>query len=163
MHFLGTHKHLVDQSGPMGLRSVPYNKKWSLDMSADCTQEGNHPRGRDVLSCMKGKVKSYPLAVGRNRQRRNDRHFAMPPAHLVQDRCFAARRPSTLDQRGQHEAAFVYEDDGGIQCAGFFLMRGQVAFIQWRIAFSSRSRASRSGFCGDQPIARKSRGRYLWL
>jgi hypothetical protein len=31
--------------------------------------------------------------------------------------------------------------------------------IQCRMAFSSRSRARRSGFCGVQPIERRSRGR----
>lgn len=160
MHFLGARKHQVDQAGPMGLGAIPHNKNAPLDMLAESTQKRNDTRGGNILARMEREVKSYPFKARRNRQRGNGRHFAMPPAYLVQDRGFTPWRPGTPYKRSQQEAAFVYKDDGGVQRPGFFLMRGQSAFIQWRIAFSSLSRASRSGFCGDQPIARKSRGRY---
>lgn len=161
MELLGTHKHPVDLTSPVGLGAVPYNKNGSLDVFAKQSQEGGHPRGSNVFPGMEGKVKSYPLSAGRDRKGGDCGHLAMPSAYLVQDRGLAPWRPGAPDQWGQQETAFVYEGDSGIQGPGFFLRAGQVAFIQFRMAFSSRSRASLSGFCGDHPIERSSRGRYL--
>ena len=64
--------------------------------------------------------------------------------------------PGSADQRRQQEAALVDKDDVGLQSAGFFKMSGHSTRTQRRMAFSSRSRARRSGFCGLHPMECRS-------
>lgn len=160
MDLAAAREHVIHQVCFMCHRPVPNNNQRLLNLPAEGTQKRGHPRSGDVFTGMEGKVKSYPLTPRRNRNSSDGGNLAMAPAYLVQDGRFAAWSPGALDQRRQEQAAFVNEGDGGVQCAGFFLMSGQVTFSQRRMAFSSRSRASLSGFCGDHPIERKSLGRY---
>lgn len=78
-----------------------------------------------------------------------------PP--LIKDRSLPSRCPGATHQRCQEQSALVEEDQVSVQPPRFFLMRGQSAFAQRRMACSSRSRARRSGFWGLQPIARSNR------
>ena len=147
------------QLGAMGEGAVPYDEDGLLHLSAKGPQKAGHARGRDVPLGMETKVKSYPLAVWRHRQGRDGGNLPMASAHLVEQWRLSARGPSAPNQRREQEPAFVDKCDIGVQSAGFFLMRGHSTLIQCRMAFSSRSRARRSGFCGLQPIERRSLGR----
>jgi len=155
----GSGKYAIDDFGAMGEGSVPDYEQGLLHLAAELPQKAGHAHGSDVLACMERKIKSYPLASWRNREGRDGRDLAVSPSDLAQNWRSAAGCPGASDQRRQEKAALVDERNVGVQASGFFLMCGQSTLIQCRMAFSSRSRARRSGFCGVQPIERRSRGR----
>ena len=154
------HKHMVNRGGTVGLRPIPYNEEGFLHLAAEGAEKRHYSFCINVFSGIERKVKSYPLTPWRDRQCCDSRNFAMSPTNLMEDGRLSAGSPSAPYQGREQEPAFVYESDGSFQCAGFFLMWGHSTFIQRRMAFSSRSRASRSGFCGVQP--REWRNRPIW-
>jgi len=145
-----------DALGAMRLGPIPHDDERLLKLAHEATQEAQDPRGRDVGLGIHGKVKSYPLPVRRKGQCGNHRNLPMATPLVIEDGSLATRRPCPADQRGQQEAALVDKDDVGLQSAGFFLISGQSTRTQRRMAFSSRSRARRSGFCGLHPMECRS-------
>lgn len=121
----------VDDFGPVCLRAVPNDDKRFLELLGQTPKEPDYPTGREVGIGEQGKVKSYPLPVHGNRDRRDGGDLFVPSAAVQQDRRLAARGPCPADQRRHHKAALVDEDDVGIQAAGFFLMRSQSSLIHF--------------------------------
>ena len=151
-------EELGDDLGSVGLRAVPNDEKRLLELTAQAPQEPHHPACREVGVGEQGKVKSYPLPARRDRDGRNGGNLLMPSPAVEKNRRSAARSPRPTDQRSHQKAAFVYEYDVGVQSAGFFLRHDQSSLIHFCTAFSSRSRARFSGFCGVHPNERNSRG-----
>ena len=152
MNSVGSLEKPADTLGPMCLGPVPHDDERLLKLAHEATQEAQDPIGRDVGLSIHGKVKSYPLPVRREGQRGNHRDLPMATSLVIEDGGLTTRRPGPADQRGQQEAALVDKDDVGLQSAGFFLISGQSPRTQRRMAFSSCSRARRSGFCGLHPM-----------
>jgi len=147
----------VDDFCFMGPRAVPNDEQRLLELRAQIAQELNHPAGCEVGVREQGKVKSYPHPARRDCNRRDGGDLLVPSSTVQKNRRPPARSPRPADQGCHHEAALVDKDDIGVQAAGFFLMRGQSSLIHFCTAFSSRSRARFSGFCGLQPIERSNR------
>lgn len=144
--------------GPVGLRTVPDDEQRFLELRAQAPQEPHHSACREVGVGQQGKVKSYPLPARRDRERRDGGDLLVPSPAVEKNRRLATRSPCPADQRSHQEAALVEKSNVGIQAAGFFLMRDQSSLIHFCTAFSSRSRARFSGFCGVHPSERNSRG-----
>lgn len=156
MNPLGSFKESGDALGPMRLGAVPDDDERLLQLAHKSAQKAHDPVGRDVGLGIHGKVKSYPLPVRREGQCGDHRDLPMATSLVIEDGGLATRRPGPADQRGQQEAALIDKDDVGLQSAGFFLISGQSTRTQRRMAFSSRSRARRSGFCGLHPMECRS-------
>jgi hypothetical protein len=157
MNSIGSPEKPGDALSPMCLGPIPHDDERLLKLAHEATQEAQDSIGRDVGLGIHGKVKSYPLPVRWKGQRSNHRDLPMAAPLVIEDGGLTTRRPGPSDQRSQKEAALVNEDDVGLQSAGFFLMSGQSTRTQRRMAFSSRSRARRSGFCGLHPMECRSR------
>lgn len=114
--------------------------------------------GRNVGVGVHGKVKSYPHIAWGHGQCCDHGDLLVEPSLLVEDGSLSSWRPSTSDDRGHQQPAFVDKRQMSVQLLRFFLRRGHSCLTQRWIAFSSRSRARRSGFWGLQPIERKSLG-----
>ncbi len=145
-----------DDLRSVGLRAIPHDEQRLLELSSQVPQEPHHPLGREVRVREQGKVKSYPFPTSRDRECRDCGNLLVPSATVQKDRRPAARSPRPADQWSHQKSALVDEDNIGVQAAGFFLMRGQSCRIHFWTAFSSRSRARFSGFCGLHPIERSS-------
>lgn len=156
MNPLGSFEKSCDALGPMCLGPIPHDDERLLQLAHKPPQEADDPRGRDVGLGIHGKVKSYPLPVRREGQRGDHRDLPMAAPLVIEDGGLTTRRPGPADQGGQQEAALVDKDDVGLQLAGFFLMSGQSTRTQRRTAFSSCSRARRSGFWGLHPMECRS-------
>ena len=148
----------VDDLGSVGQRAIPNDEKRLLKLRAQASQEPDHSAGREVGVGKEGKVKSYPRPVRRDRERRDGGDLLVPSSTVQKNRRLASRSPRPADQRSHKKATLVDENDIGVQAPGFFLRRGQSSLIHFCTAFSSRSRARFSGFCGLQPNERNSRG-----
>ena len=140
--------------------SIPEDEQRFLDMGSECLEEAHDVRAGDIGIGVEGKVKSYALADRSKGQSSNHGYLVVRTGLLVEDRRLPLRRPSAPEQGGQKYPALVNKDKMRSQCAGFFLMRGHSTLIQRRMAFSSRSRARRSGLWGLHPSERNNRGTY---
>ena len=89
-------------------------------------------------------------------QAANDRK-AFPVEGFVQHRGMPTQRPGAGPSGAGAQSAFVDEDDGAPLLAGLFFKAGQVVRFHWRIAFSSRSTARRSGRWQLKPLAPSNR------
>jgi len=106
---------------------------------------------------MEPEVEMDFLLIWGETQGRNGRDLFITSGALVEDRGFSSRGPGATYQRSHQETAFVNKHQIRIQAEGFFLMRGHCFLSQVFIAFSFRSRARLSGFCGLQPSEPRSR------
>jgi len=156
MNFTVALEELVDDLGPMGHGAVADDDERLLELHAEVPQKLNHAASREVGVGEQGKVKSDSLSVRRDCQRRDGRDFLVPSSAVKKNRRFATRSPRPTDQWSHQKAALVDEDDVGLQETGFFLMRDQSSRIHFCTAFSSRSRARFSGFCGVHPMERSN-------
>src|SRR5580658_299343 len=75
-------------------------------------------------------VHADPLPDRGDRDRGDDRHPAVPIA-MAQDRCLPDRRPGLADVGGEHEAAFVEEDQVSTELTGVFLYRASRPASTW--------------------------------
>lgn len=121
----------VDDLGSVRLRAVPNDDQRFLELRGQVAQKAYYPTGREVRIGEQGKVKSYPLPVRRDRERRDGGHLFVPSSAVQKNWRPAARGPCPADQRRHHKAALVDEDDVGVQAAGFFLMRAQSSLIHF--------------------------------
>ena len=153
---IGSLEEAGNALGSMRLGAIPDDEERLLELAHEATQKPQDPSSRDIGLRIHGKVKSYPLPSRRGGQCSNHRDFPMATPLMVEDGGLTTWCPGPADQGGQQEAALVDKDDVGLQSAGFFLISGHSTRTQRRMAFSSRSRARRSGFCGLHPIECRS-------
>jgi len=90
------------------------------------------------------------------RQPPNDRE-AFPIEGLLEDGRLSARSPGAHPCGPGTQSAFVDKDDGSPLLAGFFLRAGHSTRCHFRMAFSFRSTARRSGRWQLKPLAPSSR------
>src|SRR5438270_2054391 len=96
----------------------------------------------------------------RKTQGRSHRDFLAMARALNQQRRATAWRLSWPRQRRQQKAAFIAENQGRVQVAGFFLIRGHWWPSHALISNASRSRGWRWGICGVTPWRRSQSLRY---
>ena len=96
-------------------------------------------------------VQTETMAPGAQRNSGDDRNFVAAALTMMLEGSDAPRRPSLHHQGSQQEARFIGKDYVGAQPRGVFFTRGQSFRFQRSMAFSSRSKARRSGFWCVQP------------
>jgi hypothetical protein len=112
--------------------AVPEKHDVAVDLPKQIAQEEDHLELGDVLP-MKVQVKTQTLPLTTDGYRR-DRRDAVVPVAMLDDGCFAARRPGAADVGDQKEAAFVQEGEVRLQPPGFFLTATQRYRFQRSIA-----------------------------
>lgn len=147
----------LHRTGTMGRESVPDQDQRTTDMTAQRAEEADQHRRGDVRVGIQGDVEPESATLRRDRHDAGGRDLLARAGTLPQDGRLAPRCPGAAHQRRHQQAAFVEEGDGRFQPRGVFFTRGQVSRTQPRIATSSRSRAWRSGFWGENPSERRSR------
>lgn len=143
----------TNRSGTVGGETIPDQTDRSPKVSPQLPKKDLHPSRSHVRVRSQRKVKSYPSTSRRDGKRGDHRHLLPRPRPLIEDRSPTPRGPTSPNQRSQHQAALVEENQRCLQSRRFFLIRGHSSLIQVRMASSSRSRARRSGFCGLQAMA----------
>ena len=123
--------------------------------------EGGHIPTVEVAVGQRVEVEPQVVPAGRQPHRRRDRDLLAVGAALGDRRGLALRRPSAAQQRSHQQAALVDQGEVRPLSSGFFLMRGQSDSSHAAIAFGSRSRGTRCGFCGLNPRSRNHTLRYL--
>lgn len=135
----------------MRQEAIPDDEGGGFELPSQLAKEVPNMRSIEVIVRKKPEIKPYTFSLRRDTQRRYCRNFLVRASSLKQDRGIPPRRPSSTNERRHKQTAFVYEDNKGFKSCCFFLMRGHSSFIQRLISFSSRSLATRWGFCGVQP------------
>lgn len=146
--------------GPVRQKTIPEDNSRSFDLAAQLVEKSPYMKGIEVGLRKETEEKAYTISFRRHAQRRYSRNLPVRARSLRQNGRVATRRPASPDQGRHQQAAFVYEDDGGSEPRGFFLMRGHCSLIQRLISSSSRSLACRRGFWGVQP--RECRSLLTW-
>ena len=146
--------------GAVGVETVPNQQAGLPQFLVQVAEESNDLVAADVGLGMQAKVKSHAVAARRHGQGGDGRYLLQMSPALDQHRCPAAGLPTAANQRRHEKAAFVEENQPGVQPMGFFLRAGQVCLTQPWMASSSRSTARRAGFCGLQPSAWSKRPRW---
>jgi len=82
-----------------------------------------------------------------------DDRKTLPIEGLLENRGLSTRSPGACPGWPGAQAAFVNKDDGAALLLGFFFKAGQVTRRHFRMAFSSRSTARRSGRWQLKPLA----------
>jgi len=137
--------------GAVGIEAIPDQHVRALQFLVQMTEKGDDLHAADLGLGVQAKVKPRAIAAGRHRQGGDGRYLLQISPPLHQHRRLAPRLPTPADQRPHEQAAFIEENQSGVQPVGFFLRVGQVCLIQRRIPSSSRSIARRAGFCGLPP------------
>ena len=135
----------------VGVEAILDQHARPLQFLVQMAEEADDARGSDVGLGMQAKVKPHAIAVRRHRQGRKGGNLLEMTPPLHQHRRLSLRLPTAADQGCHEQAAFIEENQPGVQSAGFFLRAGQVCLTHCRMASSSRSTARRVGFCGLQP------------
>lgn len=146
--------------GPVRQETVPEDNGCGFDLASKLVEKAAYIDGVKVGVRKEAEEKAYAISFRRHEQCRYSRNLSMGARSLRQNWRVPARRPTSPDQRGHQQAAFVYKDYGCSEPCGFFLTRGHSSFIQRAISFSSRSFARRRGFWGVQP--RECRSLLTW-
>lgn len=144
----GCHK-ILHQGTAVDGRSIPQDQYLAWNMTQQVLQKKDDLRALDAAG-VDLKVKT-PQG-----QSANDGE-ALPVEGFLQKRSLPAQGPSARPGGTCAQAAFVDEDDGLLLAAGFFFKAGHCTRRQWRMAFSSRSIARRSGRWQLKPLAPSKR------
>lgn len=135
----------------MGVEAIPDDKDLTANVTQQVAEKGDHLLLANGLVGMKVQQPAQASATRRNSNAADERNVTVMACSGADDRSLAARRPSATHKRCQENACFVDENEGAAAASGLFLRRGQSRSIQVRMAFSSRSRAVRSGRCTEKP------------
>lgn len=133
----GSPKIVADQSAAMDSRTVPEDEDAPLDMALQMRKELHDLLALDAaLVDLKKEAPQCDAA---------DDGEALPVEAFVQQWRLSAQRPSAHPSWLGAQSAFVDKDDGAALFFGVFFNIGHVLRFQVAMAFSSRSKARRSG------------------
>lgn len=134
-----------DQHTAMNRRSIPQNHHFPWYVPLEVSEKLNDLGALDAAGVH---LKVEPPQS----QATNDRK-ALPVEGFVEHWGLSTRRPGADPCRARAQSAFVYEHDDSPLLARLFFKAGHATRFQWRMAFSSRSTARRSGRWQLKPLA----------
>jgi hypothetical protein len=114
----------ADLLGPVYVEAAPDHDQRSSQMAVQDAEELYRLGRPDVATGVETKEQLDAVAGWGDDQARHGRDLLVRTSSLEQYRRPAARRPTAAHERSHQEPAFVDEDEGGVEPAGFFLMRG---------------------------------------
>ena len=126
-------------------RSYLENDEWAAQLPQQLTQKRTDLFLCDVV-IEEQVIQTQTVPLGAQRDSGNHRNFVAATLAMMLNGSRAPRRPSLDHQRSQQKARFIGKYYVGAQPRGVFFTRGQSFRFQRSMAFSSRSKARRSGF-----------------
>ncbi len=133
----------------MNRSTIPENEYFAANLPLEVSQKFDDLEAFDAARM---NLKVEPPEC----QAANDRE-ALPVEGLLEDGRLSTRSPGANPCGTGAQSAFIYKDNGSSLLAGFFLMAGHSTRFHFRIAFSFRSTARRSGRWQLKPLAPSSR------
>ena len=133
----------------MDRRSIPEEQDFAGNVTLKVLEELDYLRALDAAR--------MNLEIEPPERKSTDDRKALPIERLVQDGRLSTRGPSACPGGTSAQAAFVEEDEGAPLLPGLFFKAGQTTRFQFRMAFSSRSTARRSGRWQLKPLAPSKR------
>ncbi len=115
----------ADLLGSMGLKTIPDHDQCSAHVTVQDAEELDHLGGANVAARVQTKVQMDSIPGGRNDEGCQGGDLLVRSRPLQEHRRVATGCPAATHHGSHQKAAFVEEDEAGIQSAGFFLMRGQ--------------------------------------
>ena len=115
---------------PMDLRAVPQEDNFASKVAQQQTEKLDDPLSVDVVP-VAAEIHADPLPGRGDRERGDDREPIVPIA-MAKDRRLSDWRPGLSDVRGEHEAAFVEEDQMSPEQTGVFLYRANRPVSIWQ-------------------------------
>src|SRR5271154_2460117 len=115
---------------PVDFGAVPQEHNLAAEVPEEQTKKLDDPPAVDVLA-VAPEIHADPLASRGNRDRGDDRDPVVPVA-MSQDRRLSDRRPGLTGVGGEHEAAFVEEDQMSAELTGVFLYRASRPVSIWQ-------------------------------
>ena len=128
-------------------RIVQQHNDRSPEMPQQLTQESTDLLLPDVVK-KEEIVEAQVMPPRAHRNSGNDGDLVAPSLAMAKNGSLALRSPGSDHVGDQEEARFIGKDDVRTQPRSVFFIRGQSFRFQRGMAFSSRSSARRSGFCG---------------
>jgi len=150
-------EEVADGACPVDAEAVPDHDQGAPQVAQQRAQELDQAFGVHVRVNQQRGVEGQTSAPRRHRDGGDHRHLVTRPSALGEDRGLAAGRPGAPHERRHQQADLVQEGQRRAQPRGVFFARGHSCRTQRRIAASSRSRAGRWGFCGENPSRRTRR------
>jgi len=151
-HSLGGLKEAGHQLAAVDRRTVPNDQQTRLEVALEVLDELHHLRTLDAAGV-------YPKEEALESHAPDDGK-ALPSKALVEQRGLATRRPGPHACGFGAQTALVDKDDDAALAAGLFFSVGQIRRFQFPMAFSSRSKARRSGLWQENP--RVPSTRHTW-
>lgn len=146
---MGGGDEVLDEQAAVNGRAIPNHQQLSANVSLKVLEKFDGLKAFDAAS--------MNLEVEPPQSQPADDRKAFPIEGLVEDGGLSAGCPSA-DPRGTGaQSAFVDKDDGSPLLAGLFFKAGHSTRFHFRMAFSSRSMARRSGRWQLKPLAPSKR------
>lgn len=146
---LGRSDEVLDEQAAVNRRAIPDDEQLSGKVPPEVLEKCDDLRAFDAAR--------MNLEVEPPQRQRANNGKAFPIEGFVQHRRLSARSPGANPGGPGAQSAFVDKDDGSPLAAGLFFKAGQVTRFHWRMAFSSRSTARRSGRWQLKPLAPSKR------
>ena len=135
----------------MSMQSIPQHHYRTAEMASHLPQYGNDECFVDRAFRFQQIVAAQTSPPWRNREHADRRDATHPFGVVPKDGRLASQGPGALHQRLHQKAAFVPENEGRAEVAGFFLILRHVARFQRSTSISFCSRALRTGLCREKP------------
>lgn len=145
----GSCETVSHQAAAMNGCPVPENEDAPFDVALQMLEKLHHLRALDAAL--------VNLKIEAPQRDATDDGEALPVEAFVQQRGLSARRPCAHSCWLGAQSAFVDEDDGAALFSRVFFNIGHVLRFQVAMAFSSRSKARRSGRWQEKPQAPNTR------
>jgi len=140
---------VTDQHAPVDGSPIPNQQHFPRNMPLQMSQKFNDLEAFDTAR--------VNLEIELPESQTTDDRKTLPIEGLLEDGGLSARGPGARPCRAGTQAAFVNKDDGTALLPGFFFMAGHSTRCHFRMAFSSRSTARRSGRWQLKPLAPSKR------
>ena len=105
----------LDCLSPMGQETIPYQTHTPSQVSFEGSEKIGDTGSVDIGVRMKTKVQMDAVSFRGNAESCDHRDLSMRPGALVQDGRLSSGRPAPADERRHQHAAFINEDQEGIQ------------------------------------------------
>ena len=154
-------KELFDKFGPVERASVPEKNDGSSDPATKVPEKLSDLFGSDI-SCIKARVKSKPLSLGRDCNG-GDSRYLCPASGDNNGWSLSFDGPSSLDVGNKRESALIQEGQAGSKLSGLFLYAAKrdvssnesfprvFAWPSWKVSDNSSQ-----GFASDSKDSRRN-------
>jgi hypothetical protein len=120
MQMIGTFDKVPRVFGAVSVEAVPEQHAWPLQFGVQVAQEADDLPGADLSLRVKAKVKPDSVSAGGHAQSSQGRYLFQTTPALDQHRRPSPGLPTAAHQRPHQQAAFIEENQPGVQSVRFF-------------------------------------------